>query len=128
MSVSTLVVHTYYHLPSIQIFRSFETSGLSYSNDRLADILTFTVSPDEIRRMVEGARQVRGSITGTPERPSLSFTAVFEGADGLKGSETIFSREAAGALHQALSAKLDSNNGIGAAVLKMQHTAGYPDI
>jgi len=123
--VNTVVIQVYSFLPSLELFQSLRTAGLSYTNDELPFILNFSVAPDEFRRIVAEAGRVWQATHQAGGQPSLSFTALADTPEGLQGGELLFSHSAGVALHQALNAVLDPVNGIGRVVLEKQRTGAY---
>ena len=124
--VSTIVIQVYYYLPSLNVFSSLHTSGISYSNDELPIILNFSVSPQEFRCILEEANRVWNSIQEMGGQPSLSFAVVVDTPDQLEGQEILLTYNSGVALHHALSAALDRTNGVGHTVLKIQRASAYP--
>src|SRR5262249_15978111 len=88
--VMTIVIHAHYYFPKMDVFRQFQ-AGTSYANDTLDEILTFTVSPDECRRIVECASRARKNVESSY---ALSITVVIMSSDGVKGHQTLLSQKA----------------------------------
>lgn len=123
--VSSIVMQVYYYLPSLDVFRSWRTPGISYGNDELPVILNFSVAPDEFRRILEAAFGVRQATQQSGGQPSLSFAAVADAPEGVEGGEMLFTYNGGVAIHRALSEALDPANGMGQIVLQMQRRAAY---
>jgi hypothetical protein len=121
--ISTIVIQVYYCLPSLESFRSLHAPGISYGNDALPVILNFSVSPDECRRILEAANQVRIATQQNTGPPSLSFTAFVHMPERIEGAEILLTHSGGIALHRALAGALDPMNGIGRTVLAMQRGA-----
>ena len=114
--VATLVIQSYHYLPALENFKSWQTAGLSYANDELPLIFNFSVSPPELKRVLEAAKQVSASTSG---QASLSFTAVVDEPEGIQGTEVLFNYESGVELYRQLATAIDADNKIGQTVLRM---------
>ena len=124
--ILTIVMQTYYYLPSLEIFRSLLTPGLSYANDELPVILNFSVEPPEFKLLLDEAQQVRDSERDHAHSPSLSFSAVVETSEEVQGTEILFSHGAGVKLHRGLARALNPEHKIGQLVLQRQRESVYP--
>lgn len=123
--VGTIVMQTYYYLPSPEVFSDLRTPGLSYSNDELPTILNFAVTPQEFRPILQQAKLVWNTTQQRGHTPSLSFAAVVDTPEGSQGAELLFSYQGGVELHRALAAAIDQDNKIGQIVLRQQRESAY---
>jgi len=123
--VLTVIVAAYTHLPKLESFRPWHTAGNAYGNDELPNILHFSVTPADLRRVLEAAEQSwQARKQGAP---SLAFTAYADTPEGPLGAELIFTQPGGVALHRTLRGTLGSANRIGQLALGRQADAAYAD-
>jgi len=123
--IGTIVMQTYYYLPSIEDFSPLRTSGLSYTNDELPMILNFSITPKELDPILQLAEFVWNSSGREGHSPSLSFSTIVNSPEGIQGAELLFSYEGGVALHQALAGAIDRDNKIGQMILRRQRESAY---
>ena len=124
--VSTVVIHDFHYLPSMEAFRWLQTPGVSYANDDLPTILNFAAATPELRRIVgEASRIWQAADQGG--RPSLSFAVIVDAPEGLEGDEVLLTHQGGVTLHRAIGTALDPGNRVGATVLAIQRLAAYED-
>jgi len=124
-SVATIIMQTYYYLPTLSMFSALRTTGLSYVNDELPLILNFATTLEEFRRMLAAVAQTTAATQASNLPPSLSFAVVIAAPEGVEGTELLFDYSNGVALHRALSDALGPTNKIGQTVLKLQRSAAY---
>ena len=123
--VATIVMQTYYYLPSLETFHALRTPGVSYENDELPITLNFSVTPPNFKLLLEEAQRVSESVSKQTDSPSLSFSSVVDTPEGIQGTEILFDYEGGVALHRALARTLDQNHQIGQLVLRNQRESAY---
>lgn len=123
--VVSVVIQSYFYPVSLEKFRNWRTSQLSYGNDELPVILNFSVLPEELRKVFSEAKRVSEDYPIETNRPSLSFTGIVDAPEGLLGGELLFSYEGGVKLHSALALAIDHDNKIGQIVLRKQREAAY---
>ena len=126
--VVSIVISSFYYLPTLELFRSFQDLDASHFNDTLPTVGIFSVSPHEFQRLIEAAQGVCSSARRERENPALSFTAVLDTPEGRIGDGFLLSQKDGVELHRALAAALDPTNGIGQSVLRLQRDAAYGDV
>jgi hypothetical protein len=124
-SVATIIMQTYYYLPTLSMFSALHTTGLSYVNDELPLILNFATTLEEFRRMLAAVAQTTAATQASNLSPSLSFAVVIAAPEGVEGTELLFDYSNGVALHRALSDALGPTNTVGQTVLKLQRSAAY---
>ncbi len=123
--VGTIIMQSYYYLPSLEIFRALRNPRLPYENDELPIILNFSITPAEIKVVLEEAQRVRDSVDDPGDSPSLSFTVLIDAPEGIQGAELLFSYKGGVVLHRALAGAIDQDNKIGQMILHNQRDAAY---
>jgi hypothetical protein len=123
--IGTIVIQTYYYLPSLEAFSHLRTSGLSYANDELPMTLNFSITPQEFDPILQRAEFVWKSSGEEGHSPSLSFAAIVDSPEGVQGAELLFSYEGGVALHRELAGMIDKDNKIGQMVLERQRESAY---
>jgi hypothetical protein len=124
-AVGTVVMQSYYYLPPLELFRALRTPGLPYENDELPITLNFSITPAEVKVVLEEARRVWNSVNQPGDSPSLSFTGLVDAPEGIQGTELLFSYQNGVALHRALAGAIDQDNKIGQMVLRNQRESAY---
>jgi hypothetical protein len=124
--VLTVVIAAYTSLPTLGGFRRWHTAGNLYGNDELPQILHFSVTTAELRRLLEAAEQTWQAMSHGS--PSLSFTVCADTPEESLGAELLFTQQGGVKLHHALRGALDSTNRIGQIALSRQADAAYVDM
>ena len=117
--ILTIVISCYFHLPVLDAFRPLRSSGLSYANDALPDLLCFSVSPEELAAMLSALHRVCAAA-GLPTAPAVAAAVLVDLPGGAEGDECILPEDRAADLYRELEAALAPENGTGRAVLGMR--------
>jgi hypothetical protein len=119
--VPTVAFTTFYHIIRMDWFLSHRRSGLHYNNDEIA-VWNFTVTPDEIRRIVamlsrlEAVQEHRGT-----EEACLSLMIVLQDSRlGPSAFEAVLDLDSVEAVIDAIRDALDEGNGLGRQVMDLQ--------
>jgi hypothetical protein len=123
--VLSIVMSTFYYLPTLELFQQFQHSHVSHINDTLPTVGTFSVAPEEFQRLVAAAHLVCSNARLERESPSLSITIVLDTPEGRIGEGFVLAQEDGVVLHQSLASALDPSNGIGQTVLRFQRDTAY---
>lgn len=122
--VATVVIQSYFYLPSLDVFREFQSGRSLYANDDLPVILNFSVAPSDLKTLLSEATKVAEEMRGG-KPASLSLVALADTPEGLQGGEFLFPLESGAVLHQRLAKSLDAEYQIGQTVLAIQRSAAY---
>jgi hypothetical protein len=117
--VPSLVVASYFHLPSLDAFRSLRYPSLSYANDELPDVWCFCVSPQEFARMLSALNRLCASALA-PGAAAIAASVLIDLPGGAEGAESLLPEDRVADLYRELEAALASDNGTGRAVLGMR--------
>lgn len=111
---------TFYHLLRMDWFAPLRSPGLGYGNDE-GEVWNFTVSPEEMARVVKTlAAMPEARATGGGD-PSLSLSLVLdESRLGRVAHEVVLDAEQGGAVILAMRDALDADNGLARRVLERQ--------
>ena len=113
--IPTVAFTSYFNVLEIAKFKPFRRPGFHYGNDDLANIWTFTCSPDELQQMIESVGEVEAVRQGEVIGEFLSFMMYNTTPEGDKAFEAILDAETSKLLLDKIRAALDTGNtkGIG---------------
>ncbi len=114
--ITTVAFSTLTHLIDMEAFKPLRSPGVSYANDELPSIMSFTVTAQEFQRILRGMAGLPAVRAGRRNGAYLSLMLVNDTPEGF-GLEILLDRDDGRRLVATVEGSLTPENGIGLKVL-----------
>jgi hypothetical protein len=125
-SVPTVVFGVEGHKVAMVRFLSVQRAGKPYDNDELPYTKSFSVSSQELRRIMSALRPIVTAIN-EPEGDFLSFSVLTGAGDSIVGEEFLIPRSRGKQFYTALLDSLSEKNSEGRLIVGQQFKNVYPE-
>lgn len=115
--VSTVVCGSFRRLVDLHAFQALRKPGVSYINDELPRVENFSVTTDELQKMLQAANGIPAVRESRRDGQHVSFMVLGDEAGRRKGCEAILNKLEAQALVRALRNEVSPSNGMAINIL-----------